>query len=740
MDLRGAKIQSFYNITAKVDGTDNQQLPRNIKVPFYQRPYRWGEENIEKLINDWHENLLENPSDNETKPYFAGSLVTVVHNGTDQNDIHDLIDGQQRFTTLYLTNYIKFLLSRVALRLAVETSNLFHLQSVYQSFIKSLNYLVNEDRRSSLNIEQKFMSIFKEIENISGLDDSKESYETKAEVEKKSRSILMLPESIETSEDYIKTHQEMLAELIRVNDLCLVYDRSSYNKELQRSLTKVCIFLNEHRAPELEIYNDGTELSEAEIKYSIALKTIFNLFSELNKSQFPNEQKAFNRAKQMIESIDSFLNEVQVCVIQTGNINDAYTLFEVLNDRSLALDDLDLIKNQFYKKYAMSNNNVSSSQIDKTLQELDELWVNSIFNDRLVHKKKLISYLAIVYITGDVTAQYNKGSGYRDVLDKYFNQKEGYSEDEIKEHFNVFMACKNLLEVSGFVVNNRDLWAVQNEYDSNISILKKTISLLLALKQEGVLSGLVNYVFSYLSNSGNESLGKFVPSAFKNELMSLMEGEIAEEIKEQCSYIWRVSVLSSKANTPRSLAIRLIRSNKLGSFFATTQQLSNDEIKEIKSEFSTYLKDWRYGQNSLKIRILFSRLISLSLDENDNLISLDASLGFSNDQIKELHIDHLEPKNPSANKDQYFNDPDDMHINGLGNMMVLTAKRNNEKSNLPISKGLNYYDQAGLGSHFLLERTRKLLEQYSVDDVPTEEFFVDRKRWLIELFHKAVEL
>src|SRR5690554_6950346 len=146
VDLRGAKIQNFYNITAKVDGADNQLLPRNIKIPFYQRPYRWGSENIEKLISDWYENLVETPDESETKPYFAGSLVTVVHTAGSQSDVHDLIDGQQRFTTLYLTNYIKFLLSRVALRLAVETLNLFHLQSVYQSYIKSLSYLLSEEK------------------------------------------------------------------------------------------------------------------------------------------------------------------------------------------------------------------------------------------------------------------------------------------------------------------------------------------------------------------------------------------------------------------------------------------------------------------------------------------------------------------------------------------------------------------------------------------------------------------
>lgn len=41
------------------------------------------------------------------------------------------------------------------------------------------------------------------------------------------------------------------------------------------------------------------------------------------------------------------LEHIKFCVIITGNENDAYTLFEVLNDRALDIEDLDLIKNLF---------------------------------------------------------------------------------------------------------------------------------------------------------------------------------------------------------------------------------------------------------------------------------------------------------------------------------------------------------------------------------------------------------
>ncbi|KFF19188.1 DUF262 domain-containing protein [Chryseobacterium sp. JM1] len=61
-----------------------------VNVPVYQRPYCWGEEEIERLLEDF----LENQKD---PGYFIGNIIAVDNGG-----IYDLIDGQQRFTTLWI--------------------------------------------------------------------------------------------------------------------------------------------------------------------------------------------------------------------------------------------------------------------------------------------------------------------------------------------------------------------------------------------------------------------------------------------------------------------------------------------------------------------------------------------------------------------------------------------------------------------------------------------------------------
>ena len=66
-------------------------------VPDYQREYVWETEQVEQLLNDINTELANDPA---TPPeYFIGSIV--VCPGSDS--VLELIDGQQRMTTLFLT-------------------------------------------------------------------------------------------------------------------------------------------------------------------------------------------------------------------------------------------------------------------------------------------------------------------------------------------------------------------------------------------------------------------------------------------------------------------------------------------------------------------------------------------------------------------------------------------------------------------------------------------------------------
>ncbi|GAA9008668.1 hypothetical protein BTM408_10920 [Helicobacter pylori] len=65
------------------------------QIPIYQRPYQWGKEQCEELLND----LFENYEDHGEDDYFCGSLVFIK---SDKDNKTDIVDGQQRLSTFIL--------------------------------------------------------------------------------------------------------------------------------------------------------------------------------------------------------------------------------------------------------------------------------------------------------------------------------------------------------------------------------------------------------------------------------------------------------------------------------------------------------------------------------------------------------------------------------------------------------------------------------------------------------------
>ena len=64
----------------------------NLRIPEYQRPYKWTEKNVNQLIDDIRDNL-------DKSAYRIGTLV--IHNNKEEGKL-DIVDGQQRTITLFL--------------------------------------------------------------------------------------------------------------------------------------------------------------------------------------------------------------------------------------------------------------------------------------------------------------------------------------------------------------------------------------------------------------------------------------------------------------------------------------------------------------------------------------------------------------------------------------------------------------------------------------------------------------
>lgn len=724
MQLKGAEIRDFYRLTADMpSGGTSIKFPKKVKIPHYQRPYKWDQENINKLIDDWFAEKGDQ--------YFAGSIVTV---NNERTGVHELIDGQQRFTTIFLANFVRFLVSRVALRQSVsETSKILHVTKVMDSYIESAKFLFLNAPEHGFPLEEELNEL--SVLVTSGFDDIDDE-EKFSETREKLLRFIGLPDLSEDSEDYIAEHYRCLDEFLDRKLLALSYDRKSFDVAILNSLKRVSVYLNEHKRPEIDIFKPDEVVSEHEKRYLDAVNIIFEKFYQLGSE---NNPKPFEYARSIISNIGKFLEEISLCVVQTGNAEDAYTLFEVLNDRSLALDDLDLIKNQFYKNFVLKNKSVSDDDLDSILQQLDDQWVDKIFYNQGDQRGKLVAYLGIVYITGDSAILYNRGDGYRHAIQQYLESLSSYSENEIRKHFNIFHACRIILDSAGVKFRSKDLVALESEFSANDSVLKKTVCLLMALGQEGVLSGLMNFVLKYMDDAIDGQSFLFSPDVVSEKIKGYLSYDIPTDIREQSSRVWRVSMLSSSAEMPRALSVNLIKSNNLNT--SGPDLRSAGGYDKLKSEFDQWLSGWRYNNPQLKVRVLFARLISMSPDSEFTRLE-KKKISLSVDEVSKLQLDHMEASKPdSAHMEKYFDDEDrDSFVHGLGNMMPLPAVENIQKSNKPMKDSFEYYESAGIGpGHHLFDAARDLFDRYNNRGVPTGEFFLKRKENLKKLFNLAVE-
>lgn len=76
--------------------TTREVLRQNLRIPSYQRPYRWTTTNVMQLLTDIHTSMVSGK-----REYRIGTVICHRHVEVPK-EYFDLIDGQQRLTTILL--------------------------------------------------------------------------------------------------------------------------------------------------------------------------------------------------------------------------------------------------------------------------------------------------------------------------------------------------------------------------------------------------------------------------------------------------------------------------------------------------------------------------------------------------------------------------------------------------------------------------------------------------------------
>ena len=118
----------------------------SLKIPDYQRPYKWTAKNANQLLDDIIEAMNENK-----EVYRVGTLI--LHNKNNENKDYDIVDGQQRVITFALL--LKALknsennqdnISFLSEELAANDYNLHNVLNNFRVFERRLNNIEKKDK------------------------------------------------------------------------------------------------------------------------------------------------------------------------------------------------------------------------------------------------------------------------------------------------------------------------------------------------------------------------------------------------------------------------------------------------------------------------------------------------------------------------------------------------------------------------------------------------------------------
>ncbi len=725
MDLKGAEVRNFYSLTNKMGQTGSDNNVSFIKIPHYQRPYKWTESEVKNLITDCL---------NIDSEYFAGSVVTVID---PEKNTHELIDGQQRFTTIFIANYILMLLLRVSVREALSQTESFKISRLEGKLKTAIQYLyVGEDNN--------YIDDILDMTKVEKVFNEKNPDDKNALINQYCKNVF-LPIIVEDDQSYADTYAFLLEEAFQgYANIRLKYDRKSYNDLLISSLSKLVVSLSNQSGPSLSIHKGGGKITDIENSFLTAAQTVFDVV-ESKCTGAP-----LDKSIKIIENLEKFLKYVKLCVIQTGNPKDAYILFEVMNDRSLALDDLDLIKNMFYRAFCHTSG-LPDNVLDRHIAQVEELW-GTIFDNKSEANKKLITFLSAVYLTGSQSIDHKAHTTHRESIKGYldkFTASTPYTEDIFLRDINVFRSVSDLVDIFEVVKKNRDKKALGAEYDINVSSAYKTSHFLLSISQESVFSGLVCYILNYIQYT--ESCSDFDQETVKYILGNIKKksgDEKLNNVNKQAQAIWRCAMKCSDYKEPRKLSSDIVSDCNVDK---NNQNHPHQHDCCDNQYFETWLNNWQYSpssSNTSKIKILFARILKLDVDSNGHLEDKPFGLSLGDEDVRKMHLDHMEPQEiDETHKSAYsmMTDSDrDFYVNGLGNMIPLPGNVNQSKSNKPMDTSFTYLESSGLQSHWLVKETKDLLASNSntVGDhiVPKKSFFQKRRNFIVHKFIEAVDM
>lgn len=504
-------------------------------IPAYQRPYVWGKDEITELIDDVNYASEHNPEGQ----YFLGSMVlrkTPMETDAVRFEEYEILDGQQRLTTLYLL--------LASIRDGVNDEKLK----------EACRKMLYQEENTWENIPGRTRIIYKVRDNV---------------------------------DNFVK-----------------------------RFIESEC----GTQSSDLEEFEKSKILSLANMAQG--LRTIRECFSD--SERFKDEASLGRFVKYL-------LNNALFIYVATEDLDDAFRLFTILNDRGIPLSSSDILK---ARNLGALNNAKEKYKWAEYWEEIEGELGRDEFD-------RFLSLVRTIYVKDKA----------RESLLKEFNERIYCAKPPLlslgEETFKAVKEYKTSYD-EAILLNSTFSASLGHEYNNRISIMRHGlpstdwIPPVLAWYRKFKINGLL---------------------------------ELVKRLDNKFSADWILQLTPTQRIQNMNDVLKIIEQAKIPNDVLNAPVFLYDRDQLIAS-----LDGAIYGRRFAKYTLL--RLENLNFNHSSDLNLPD-----------ELSVEHIMPQNP-AEKSQWVNDfkgEQEHWLHRLGNLMLLSRRKNTSLSNLDFSEKKDRY-------------------------------------------------
>lgn len=431
----------------------------NYLIPIYQREYAWKKPEIEQLIQDFWDYAKDKKDSN----YYIGTLVTHLRTEKDKEHIgkYEVLDGQQRLTTLYIL---------VAALKSLE-------QDIKKLYV---------DEKLKLNLHFKARDEYTNtLKNILGILDEKEEIK---EVEPR------IIKGFEIAKNYLETEQPDKSKIDKEKFTDYLLEKVT----LVRTIVPPDTDLNHY----FEIMNNrGEQLEKHEILKAQLLSAIkdkelvsryakvwdaCSQMGEYIKKEKLEEVEEYNSGDNIISIIENKDNEIKANIKGRKDISSSEA--DIIDFPNFLLQVLKVTESDYKRK----------KDDDKTEISLNDSLLQKQFDKFIVDK-----CFAILFIDNLLK--------YRFWFDKYIIRKDK-NEDKwvIKKYSKENENNEKITFQDDSIKMIQSMFHVSNSGNANKRWLQEVLKLLKDdLQEKDFLDGLENISRDLLNDDTKEKIKKY---------------------------------------------------------------------------------------------------------------------------------------------------------------------------------------------------------------------------------------